>query len=101
MKSRVKTALLTLTVSCLLILSGCSSKAVGPTYIYEKQTIESSLFEVGCVEIGAGDTVRTLAHGFVMNRSCLRAYVELVEGLKRTYTKEETQNDTGKPTIGK
>lgn len=87
--------MLTLMVSCLLSLSGCSSKAVTPpTYIYVKESIPKDLLEVECGEVGFGDSVRTLAYGYVMNRGCLRAHIELVEGLKRNYTKEGSNNDT-------
>lgn len=80
---------------CLLILSSCSiNPPAKPTYIYERGYIEPSLLEVGCEEIGAGETVRTLAKGYVHNRSCLRAYVKLIDGIKRTYTKEGVEDAT-------
>lgn len=66
-------------------------------YKYEKLYIPTELLEVACKEQGAGETVRSLAHGYVINRSCLRAYVELVEGIKRMYTKEGIDNDSRKP----
>ena len=97
MKSTLKTVLLILMISCLPILSSCSNRPPTTTYVYEKLLIEPEVFEVGCGEVGAGESVRTLAHGFVINRSCLRAYKELVDGLKRMYTKEGALDDTRKP----
>lgn len=89
--------MLTLMVICLPSLSGCSNRPVEPTYIYTKEKIEASLLEAPCTEVGAGETVRTLAHGFVINRSCLRAYEKLLDGLRRLYTDEGVKNDTREP----
>lgn len=75
---------------CLLSLSGCSSKPQEPVTqtIYERQWIPLNLLEVGCIELAAGDTVRSLGSSWVNNTSCLRAYKKLVDGIINNYTKE-------------
>lgn len=81
-------------VGCLPILSSCSNRPVEVVYKPEKTYIEPSFLEIDCKEVGAGETVRSLAYGYTMNRGCLRAYVKLIEGIKKMYTKDGVENDT-------
>lgn len=55
-------------------------------YKIEREYIPVKLLEVGCVEIMAEDTVRSLAIAYLETRGCLRAYVKLIDGIKKNYT---------------
>lgn len=79
-------------LSCLLTLSSCSTKIETVTE-YQKQYITSELLVVNCTEYKYIDSVRTLAVGYLSEKSCRKAYEELVEGIKKSYTKEGLDNE--------
>lgn len=79
----------------------CSNNPVEKEYIYIKQDIPYSFLEIACTEAPAGETVRSLAMGYVKTRSCLRAHQALIEGIKRNYTEEGRRLDGKDQTINK
>ena len=89
-----------LMLSFLLILSGCSTKTTEPTQIrVEKVFIPASLLEIDCLIREAGDTPRLLAAAYLSEKSCRKAYQKLIEGIKRSYTKEGyLADDNSSPT---
>lgn len=73
-------------IASSLFLSGCNTnKTITKTKI-EYKYIPSEILVVDCQAIRAGDTVRSLAKGYVNNTKCLQAHQKLIEGLK-IYTK--------------
>ena len=67
-----------LIASFLLILPACSKDTV----IVSKDRLvftPDSLLQDPCEAVGAGDSVRTLAKGYVANTSCLGQYKLLLE----------------------
>ena len=73
-----KVMLLVLMISSL-ILSGCSQNQ--PVTVYKEKVVltPNSLLTHPCEAVGAGDTVRTLARGYVKNTSCVGEYKLLLD----------------------
>lgn len=65
-----------------MTLSACSPKVV---YVQKEVLVTSpeSFLIDPCEPIGAGDTVRSLARGYVANTSCLGQYKLLLEKQRR------------------
>ena len=73
-----KTVQLILIVSCLILLSGCYQRIV---YVPKEVPVltPDTLLVDPCEPVGAGDTIRTLAKGYVKNTGCIREYRLLLE----------------------
>lgn len=73
-----KIMLWTLMVSCLTILLGCSPRVV---YLPKEVLVlhPDSLLVDPCEPVGAGETLRSLAKGYVKNTGCIREYKLLLD----------------------
>ena len=73
-----KVMLLALIVSCLNLL-GCSQNP--PVIVYKEKIVltPDSLLVHPCEATGAGDTVRSLARGYVKNTTCIGEYKLLLD----------------------
>src|SRR3990167_167305 len=74
----LKAMLLTLMIGCLVALSACSPQQI---IVYRDKPIltPDSLLVDPCGLATAGDTVRSLASGYIYNTSCLSQYKLLLE----------------------
>ena len=82
LRNKLKILLCLLTLSLVMTLSACSPKVV----TVQKEiivTTPDSLLVDPCNVIGAGDTVRSLAKGYVVSVSCVREYQLLLEKQRR------------------
>ena len=82
-------------VSCLLALSACSQT---PITVYRDNpiSIPKNLLLGPCEAVAAGDTVRSLAKGYVENTSCLAKYQLLLEKQKEYNNSVEALYDNTK-----
>ena len=74
-----KLTLWTLMVCCLLIFSGCSTKPTEVRYRDKVHVMPDRLLVDPCEAIEAGETLRSLAKGYVTNTSCVGKYMLLLE----------------------
>lgn len=70
-----------MTYTLVLILSGCSQKAIvnqSPVYV----PIPLNLLNDPCVPVEAGDTLSSLAQGYVSNTGCIGEYSIRLKNLR-------------------
>ncbi len=88
-----KTMLLGLMITFLLSLTACS-----PKYIYKDRVVlvtpEDSLLLSPCQAKEAGETVRTLAKGYVHNTKCIEKYEVTLQAIRDWKVKQESLNKT-------
>lgn len=90
----MKKVVLLVLMICFLSLSGCSQNP--PVIVYKEKIVltPDSLLVHPCEATGAGDTVRSLARGYVKNTTCIGEYKLLLDKIiKHKSQVEEVYKD--------